>query len=284
MKSKTIILSSEHQTGRGILTLYQEENLLQCRIRLYNTPKLNRFCKIGIYHEKQVYSANLLEKNGVYTSSMVGSFNIDQDFYAALIDTSNNNDVILSGGTYAGYFFNDNSIFNSQIENKFERIEKENPNTNIYNYNDDCLNSFESETNIFTQCNEINNKNIHNNIINKNQYRDDNSHNDNNTQNHKPNTCYDYNNQNINKQSAESEVGDNQTTKEREIQKCDEDCEKCKNCVYKEYFYSQNVNISKDTIRSPQPVDTTDNYQLKQNKQEQCSIEQKRNISNENQE
>ena len=80
MKSKTIILSSENEKGRGILTLFIEQGLLNCRIRLYNTPNLNRFCKIGIYHNKQVYSANLLERNGVYTSSMVGEFNIDQDF------------------------------------------------------------------------------------------------------------------------------------------------------------------------------------------------------------
>ena len=86
MKSKTIILSNENEKGRGILTLFEEDGLLQCRIRLYNIGKLNRFCKIGIYHENQVYSANLLEKNGVYTSSMVGDFDIDQDFYSAIID------------------------------------------------------------------------------------------------------------------------------------------------------------------------------------------------------
>ena len=72
MKSKTIILSKEDEKGRGILTLFQDEDLLQCRIRLYNMPKLTRFCKLGIYHNKEVFSANLLEKSGVYTSSMVG--------------------------------------------------------------------------------------------------------------------------------------------------------------------------------------------------------------------
>ena len=130
MKSKTIILSNENQKGRGILTIFQENDILECRVRLYNTPKLNRFCKIGIYHNNEVFSANLLEKNDTYSSSVVGNFNIEKDFYTAIIDTSKENEVILSGGTYVGFFFNEEAVFN-----KFERIEKENPNTNIYNYN-----------------------------------------------------------------------------------------------------------------------------------------------------
>lgn len=161
MKSKTIILSSEKQQGRGILTIYQEEGLLQCRIRLYNIEKPNRFCKIGIYHEKKVYSANLLDKNGVYTSSIVGSFDIDQDFYCAIINTNNNNEVLLSGGTYAGFFFNDNSVFENA------NITKENPNTNLYKYNED-LQSFNNETNINSENNIANQKNLHNDTTNKN--------------------------------------------------------------------------------------------------------------------
>ena len=114
MKSKTIILSSQDENrpkSRGILTLSIEDDLLMCKMRLYETPSLNRDCKIGIYHNKKVFSANLLEKQGVYTSSIVGDFNIDNDFYAAIIDTKNSNNILLSGGTYAGYFFNDNSVF-----------------------------------------------------------------------------------------------------------------------------------------------------------------------------
>ena len=69
MKSKTIILSSPNDkqtspSGRGILTIHEENDLLMCRIRLYNVPELNRDCKIGVYHNKKVYSANLLSKNG----------------------------------------------------------------------------------------------------------------------------------------------------------------------------------------------------------------------------
>lgn len=149
MKSKTVIISSpnEKENGRGILSILQEEGLLKFRLRLYNTPKLSRYCRLGIYHQKQVYSANLLEKNGVYESSMVGDFDMDQDFYSAIIDTYNKNNVILAGGTYAGYFFNDYSVFNQDSINEkdvFKNIEKENPDTNIYKHNEidlDCENN-----------------------------------------------------------------------------------------------------------------------------------------------
>ena len=127
MKSKTIILSSEKENGRGILTIFQENDLLECRIRLYNISNLNKFCKIGIYHQKQVYSANMLEKNGVYTSSLVGDFDINQDFYTAIVDTQNNNNVLLSGGTYAGYYFNDNSVFNSEFDNPSTIVDEKPP-------------------------------------------------------------------------------------------------------------------------------------------------------------
>lgn len=145
MKSKTIIISSqkENEKGRGILSIIQEDDLLKFRLRLYNINQLSRYCKLGIYHQNEVYSANLLEKNGVYESSMVGNFDIDQDFYSAIIDTANNNNVILAGGTYSGFYFNDYSVFEkdpytTKNENVFKNIEKENPNTNIYNYNDTC--------------------------------------------------------------------------------------------------------------------------------------------------
>lgn len=120
MKSKTIIISNQENSQacscRGILTLFYDDELLHCRLRLYGIEKLSKFCKIGIYHNKQVYSANLLEKNGAYESSLVGDFDIDNDFYTAIIDTNNNNEVILSGGTYAGFYFNDYSVFNENVE------------------------------------------------------------------------------------------------------------------------------------------------------------------------
>jgi len=112
MKSKTIIISApEENNTRGILTLFQEDDLLKCRLRVYNLQKISRFCKLGIYHQNEVFSANLIERNNVYESSFVGNFDIDQDFYTALIDTEKNNQVLLAGGTYQGFYFNDNSVF-----------------------------------------------------------------------------------------------------------------------------------------------------------------------------
>ena len=117
MKSKTIIISSqdENSNGRGILTMYQEDDLLKCKLRLYNFPKLNRNCKLGIYHNEEVFSANLIDRGGFYESSFVGDFDMNKDFYTALIDVDKNNNVLLAGGTYAGYYFDDTSVFSESI-------------------------------------------------------------------------------------------------------------------------------------------------------------------------
>ncbi len=114
MKSKTIILSS-NLNGRGILTLYVEDGLLKAKLRLYDIEKLNQYFKLAVYHKQQVYSANLIFKSGVYTTSFVGDFDMDDDFYTALVDTLNNNNIVLSGGSYAGYFFEDNDVFNGLV-------------------------------------------------------------------------------------------------------------------------------------------------------------------------
>ena len=150
MKSKTIIISApEENNTRGILSLFQEDDLLKCRLRVYNLQTISRFCKLGIYHENEVYSANLIQKNSVYESSFVGNFDIDKDFYVALIDTSKNNQVLLAGGTYQGFYFNDNSVFldsenflsttNQKYNNQLEIEEKKNNllNENI-SKNEDC--------------------------------------------------------------------------------------------------------------------------------------------------
>ena len=115
MKSKTIILSPlENENGRAILTLYLEDDLLKCKLRLYSMPKLTPACKLGVYHQNEVYTSNLIEKNGQYESSLVGDFNMLTDFYCAIINTQNNNQVLLAGGTYAGFYFNDSSVFNNE--------------------------------------------------------------------------------------------------------------------------------------------------------------------------
>lgn len=132
MKSKTIIISQPNNEGRGILTLYQEDDLLKGKLRLYNFPTLNKDCKLGVYHQQQVYTANLILKSGFYETSFVGDFDFNQDFYTALIDTSKNNEVILSGGTYAGYYFDDNSVFD-QIDNNTTSTNQEENKANCNN-------------------------------------------------------------------------------------------------------------------------------------------------------
>ena len=80
MTSKTIIISSpQGSSERGIITLFQEDDLLRCRLRTYNLKEISKYCKLGIYHCNEVFSANLIEKNGVYESSFVGDFNIEKD-------------------------------------------------------------------------------------------------------------------------------------------------------------------------------------------------------------
>ncbi len=191
MKSKTIILSLENEKGRGILTIYQEEDLLQCRIRLYNIEPLSKYCKLGIYHNNQVYSANLLKKEDVYTSSMVGDFDIDQDFYSAIIDTNNNNKVLLCGGTYAGFFFNEQPNF----ENKFNSFQPAKISEDL---------------------------------------------------DYKPKT-----NNHVFDEITKEDPTTNLYSPPLNAQACD-DCEKCKTCKYKEFFYSQNsIKVEETKQESP---------------------------------
>ena len=228
MKSKTIILSLENEKGRGILTIYQEDDLLQCRIRLYNMPKLTRFCKLGIYHDKQVYSANLLEKNGVYTSSMVGNFDVDKDFYAAIIDTEKENNVILAGGTYAGFFFNEQSVF----ENEF---------------NDNTKNYIPAEVNENLQLKTQPNTHVFDSVS-----KDD------------PNT-------NLYTYPEKNSIQQNQC--------CDMENEKCKNCKYKEFFYSQHA-VDMPVLEN---VSNTDEYFKEETKKEVCeNLSQTINTSDDN--
>ena len=239
MKSKTIILSSENEKGRGILTLFHENDLLQCRIRLYNISRLNRFCKIGIYHQKQVYSANMLEKNGVYTSSMVGDFDIDQDFYTAIVDTANNNDVVLSGGTYAGFYFNDNSVFNDEFANNS-------------NYSNTFLNDDSNSYNLLYK----DDNNFSAAVKNKLEVESINITENTTTDNHE-------NQYNINKNTCQSNENNSN---------CENDCEKCKGCKYKEFFYSQTTtfdlkeNVNSDepkTNKQVEPIHQSNNFQQK---------------------
>lgn len=165
MKSKTIIISNierNNQNGRGILTLYQEDDLLKCKLRLYNVKKLNRYCKLGIYHNNEVFSANLIDRNGFYESSMVGNFDMDTDFYAAIIDTSENNAVILAGGTYAGYYFDDNSVFDN-LQNNDDNTINSTLNIDDKIAEDKCANC-EYKKCFYESSNELKSINIENNL------------------------------------------------------------------------------------------------------------------------
>ena len=124
MKTKTIILSEQNSSGRGILTLYVEDGLLKAKLRLYQVEKLNQYCKLAVYHKQQVFSANLIFKNGVYLSSLVGDWDMDDDFYTAIVDAANNNNIIISGGSYAGYFFEDNGVF-GDVKKGEDDVEKD---------------------------------------------------------------------------------------------------------------------------------------------------------------
>ena len=123
MKSKTLILQSQlpNSSGRGILTLSLDDDILSAKLRLYNFPKLDAFAKLGVYHQSQVYSSNLLFKDGAYTSSLVGDFDMNTDFYCALVDTANNNQPLLAGGTYSGYYFDDSSVITNNLNKTFSQ-------------------------------------------------------------------------------------------------------------------------------------------------------------------
>lgn len=123
MNSKTMILQSQtsNKSGRAILTLTKENDLLKTKLRLYSFSPLNTNCKLGIFHNNQVYSSNMLFKDGAYVSSLVGDFDMDSDFYCAIVDTQNNNDPLLAGGTYGGFYFNDTSVITKNLNNSFSQ-------------------------------------------------------------------------------------------------------------------------------------------------------------------
>lgn len=128
MKSKTIILSSldnhNPRAARGILTLTNENNT-QGKLRLYNIVQLPQGSKLGIYSQGKAQTTSLVYQNGAYTCKFDNAINLDEDFYTAVVDVNDNNKVVVAGGTYAGYFFEDNNQTNKETEtlDKEEDIE-----------------------------------------------------------------------------------------------------------------------------------------------------------------
>lgn len=113
--------------SRAILTLYIEDELLKCRVRTYDMHRLTQYTKIAVYHNNEVTTANMIEKNGVYLSSLVGTYNIDNDFYCAIVDTEHENIPLVAGGSYAGYYYNDTSVFEEKKDTSTLEIVDECP-------------------------------------------------------------------------------------------------------------------------------------------------------------
>lgn len=108
MHSKTLILSSLKQypsnTPRAIVTLIQNQNNILGKIRLYNQKPLDDSVKMGIYIDGEVKTMEITRKFDSYEFIVDEKLNLEQDVYCALVDVAKNNEVVLCGGSYAGYF------------------------------------------------------------------------------------------------------------------------------------------------------------------------------------
>ena len=157
MKSKTIILSAlnshDPRAGRGILTVSKEnDSELKCKLRLYNISSLSTNCKLGMYYQSEVFGGTLANRTGCYEASFSGNFDIDKDFYFAVVNPNDSNSVVIAGGTYSGCFFEDSSVFDEITgkENKptqnFEQNKQAQNNEDIINTNP-ILNDSKDPTN-----------------------------------------------------------------------------------------------------------------------------------------
>lgn len=124
MKSKTIILSSQkkfiNNSPRAIVTFITDNKKTEGKLRLYNLDTLPSFSKLGIYYENQVYTANLVKKDGAFSFYLDENFNLDNNIYCAIIDKGNNNDVVLFGGT------SNNFVYSVEEPEEDDKIEEEN--------------------------------------------------------------------------------------------------------------------------------------------------------------
>lgn len=128
MRSKTLILSSLKQfpsnTPRAIVTFIDNTESILGKIRLYNLKSLDTGVKMGIYLDGEVKTMDLVQKFDSYEFSTKDKLDLNKEIYCALIDTSKNNDVVLCGGSYSGYFSSDengqNVFLSPQIEEEPE--------------------------------------------------------------------------------------------------------------------------------------------------------------------
>ena len=127
MLCKTIILSNSQNLNnnpKGILTLTNENNYILGKIRLYNIDTLPQSTKIGLYIDEKVYSASIDKRPTHYEFVLTQNIDITKSIYCALIDTSNNKQVILEGGSFNGFCFTD-SPFDAVMEAKDPELEEQ---------------------------------------------------------------------------------------------------------------------------------------------------------------
>ena len=138
MLCKTIILSNSQNLSsnapKGILTLTNQNNLVTGKIRLYNLT-LPQTTKIGLYIDEKVHIFNLIKKPNHYEFALDVKVDISKSVYCALIDTANNKQVLLEGGSFNGFYFTD-SPFDAVLEAKDEQLEQEI--TNALKSDDKC--------------------------------------------------------------------------------------------------------------------------------------------------
>lgn len=127
MLCKTVILSNSQNLSsnapKGILTLTNQNNLVTGKIRLYNLV-LPQTTKIGLYIDEKVHIFNLIKKPNHYEFIVDVKVDISKSIYCALIDSANNRQVLLEGGSFNGFYFTD-SPFDAVLEAKDEQLEQE---------------------------------------------------------------------------------------------------------------------------------------------------------------
>lgn len=127
MFCKTIILSNSQNIAsnapKGILTLSKDNSYIKGKIRLYNLQLLPTSAKIGLYINDNVQICTLTKKPNHYEFEINENIDITQSLYCAIIDTANNKQVLLEGGSFNGFYFSD-SPFDAVLEAKDEDLEK----------------------------------------------------------------------------------------------------------------------------------------------------------------
>ena len=127
MFCKTIILSNTNNlynnAPKGILTLTKESHIIKGKIRLYNLNSLHKDVKVGIYINDKVYTSHLTQSTNCYNFELTENIDINDSIYCALIDTANNKQVLLEGGSFNGFCFTDSPI-DAVLEAKDEQLEQ----------------------------------------------------------------------------------------------------------------------------------------------------------------